>query len=214
MNVVQAEPIRSRNARGEGNRLRDEIVAAATSLLQSVPAQAVTLRAVARAAGIAAPSIYRHFADLDAIFRAVVDLAFDELEVVLRAAPAGQRPVDRLRTVCAAYLSFAREHPQRYRVMFGVDWNASGTMAPSAEELDARAMIGQDALAVLIAAITECVEAGESSSVDPSADAIALWVGLHGLSTLRQTAPSFPWPSELEGALVTSLTRLTGAAAQ
>ena len=55
---------RARNRRGEGARLRDDIVAAAVALLDETGDQAaVSLRAVARRVGIAAPSIYRHFAD-------------------------------------------------------------------------------------------------------------------------------------------------------
>nr|WP_296775603.1 TetR/AcrR family transcriptional regulator [Rhodococcus sp. (in: high G+C Gram-positive bacteria)] len=190
--------------------MSEEIVAAATSLLQSGSASAVTLRAVAREAGITAPSIYRHYADLDAVLRAVVDRAFDELEATLRAAYVGDRATDRLRAVCTAYLSFAREQPNLYRVMFGVVWNAGDSgPEPTSEELDARAKLGLRAFEVLVTGIAECIEEGRSTSADPGTDAAALWVGLHGLSTLRQTAPSFPWPGGLEDSLVDSLARLT-----
>ena len=47
---------------------------------------AVTLRSVARQAGIAAPSIYRHFPDQPAIMLAVVQKAFTELNARLRVA--------------------------------------------------------------------------------------------------------------------------------
>ena len=76
---------RPRNPRGTGDRLRDEILIAAEELLRDMPGEALTLRAVARAAGITAPSIYRHFIDREAIIRAVVDRAFDELERTLGA---------------------------------------------------------------------------------------------------------------------------------
>src|ERR1700684_1098518 len=69
-----------RNARGQGTRLADDIVRGALALVERTGSdEAVTLRAVAREVGIAAPSIYAHFADRDAIVMAVVMRIFDEL---------------------------------------------------------------------------------------------------------------------------------------
>ena len=80
---------RTRNRRGEGARLREDILAAATALLDELGTEeAVTLRAVARRAGITAPSIYSHFPDRQAILLAVVRDAFTELTETLREAAA------------------------------------------------------------------------------------------------------------------------------
>jgi AcrR family transcriptional regulator len=55
---------RTRSARGSGTDLRAEIIAATRRLMSETGhADAVTIRAVARAVGVTAPSIYRHFAD-------------------------------------------------------------------------------------------------------------------------------------------------------
>ena len=70
---------RDRNRRGEGGRLREEILQAATDLLErGGNAEAVTLRAIAREVGISAPSIYGHFEDREAIVSAVIDNAFSD----------------------------------------------------------------------------------------------------------------------------------------
>src|SRR5450755_1847650 len=87
---------RRRNARGEGVRLADDIVAGALALIERAGTdEAVTLRAVAREIGIAAPSIYAHFADRDAIVMAVVLRVFDELSDAIEkgVAAAGPDPV-------------------------------------------------------------------------------------------------------------------------
>ncbi|WP_432562980.1 TetR/AcrR family transcriptional regulator [Kineococcus sp. SYSU DK003] len=199
---------RTRNPRGEGARLREEIVAAATTLLEQGSAAAVTLRAVARGAGITAPSIYRHFADVDAILRAVVDEAFEDFEHRMRAA--GQQPdtaAGRLHAVCRCYLDFAHERPQRYHLMFGGAWNAAAG-ADEATRAD-RSHIGLNAFAALSDAVQGCVDAGVSASTDVFADTTALWVALHGLSGLRETTSLFPWPDDLAGNLVRTLARLT-----
>ena len=71
------EAVRERNRRGEGGKLRAEILEGATALLeQNGSEEAVTLRAVARQVGISAPSIYSHFPDREAIVDAIVDGAF------------------------------------------------------------------------------------------------------------------------------------------
>lgn len=62
------EAVRERNRRGQGTRLRAEILAGATQLLEdSGSEEAVTLRAIARQIGISAPSIYSHFPDREAL---------------------------------------------------------------------------------------------------------------------------------------------------
>jgi len=195
---------RGRNARGQGGRLRTEILAAAAALLDETGDEsAVTLRAVARRAGITAPAIYGHFADRQEVLLAVVQEAFAELTQALGAA-GGE-----LRAVCAAYLGFAADHPQRYRAMFGGLWSARRAVDDAAITPAQATGLGQDALAVLVAALEEEVCTGSSTSTDPTADAVALWLGLHGLAHQRAVAPEFPWPPGIADRLVASLARLT-----
>ena len=109
------EVVRSRNRRGEGGRLREEILAGATELLEETGSEdAVTLRAVARRVGISAPSIYAHFPDREAIVDAIVDSAFDDFNTAIYSAIDGvTEPLVRLRAGCAAYLRFAADRPNR-----------------------------------------------------------------------------------------------------
>ena len=202
---------RVRNRRGEGSRLREDILAAASSLLDETgQEQSVTLRAVARRIGIAAPSIYGHFADRETILLAVVQQAFAELtgELTAARAAAGGDPVEGLRAVGAAYLDFARRRPQRYRVMFGGAWDATAAVeAASVSQADAQAL-GGDALAVLAGVLHACVAAGRSRSTDPYGDSVALWVGLHGLAHQRAVIPNFPWPADTADRIVERLALL------
>src|SRR5260370_17153748 len=71
---------RHRNPRGQGARLTEDIVSGALALIERTgSAEAVTLRAVAREAGIAAPSIYAHFPDRGAVLLAVLPRVFHQL---------------------------------------------------------------------------------------------------------------------------------------
>ncbi|GGP43329.1 TetR/AcrR family transcriptional regulator [Saccharothrix coeruleofusca] len=201
---------RARNRRGEGARLREEIVAAAVDLLEETGDEsAITLRSVARRVGIAAPSIYRHFPDQPAIMLAVTRNAFAELDERLRADvnAAGDAPRARLLALCHSYLEFARTRPGRYRAMFGGVWTPDLSTA-SVTEQD-MATLGRSSMLLLAEALADCVTAGCSTSTDTFADAVALWLGLHGLADQRVAAPAFPWPPDIAERLITSLARLT-----
>ncbi|MER7004982.1 TetR/AcrR family transcriptional regulator [Dactylosporangium sp. NPDC000555] len=200
---------RTRNRRGEGALLRDEIVAAAERLLEREGnEEALTLRSVAREAGISAPSIYTHFADRDAIVEAVLDIAFERLRLlVLDAVGSVEDPVQRLLAGCHAYANFGMDDPARYRVLFGrqrADRPAIGS-PKDIGELPEVWRHRLDSFMVLVDALAECVKAGRSGSTDPFADATAVWTSLHGAVTMRQFIPGFPLPPL--GATVDDLVR-------
>src|SRR5271156_1116793 len=177
-------PKRAPNRRGEGAKLREEILDAARALVEEGGEPTVTLRAVARRVGIAAPSIYAHFADRDAILSALVDEAFDELrDVVSSAMQAENEPSARLRSATTAYFEFATRRPHRYQLAFAAR-DANRRPRESATR----------AFEVLVGAVAACVEAGVSTSDDPFGDATAIWVALHGYAVMRSSRPAFPWP--------------------
>ncbi|WP_026851242.1 TetR/AcrR family transcriptional regulator [Glaciibacter superstes] len=210
--VAGFKPVRARNPRGEGGRLRGEIIAAAIELLdESRDERAVTLRSVARRIGIAAPSIYPHFPDQPAIMLAVVQQEFTALEAGLRSSAerAGDGPSQRLRAVCDTYLEFAQSHPERYRTMFGGLW-VPDLSSSSLTEKD-MVTLGDSAMQVFVEALGDCVAAGQSASTEVPADAVALWVGLHGLAHQRAVSPSFPWPDDIADRIINALAHLNGA---
>lgn len=205
-------PARARNRRGEGGRLRDDIVAAAVELLDEAgDERAITLRSVARKVGIAAPSIYPHFPDQPAIMLAVVRQEFSGLENSLRSIldETDDGPRRRLYAVCNAYLEFARLHPERYRTMFGGLWVPDlGESSLTTQDL---ATLGIETMQILVDALGDCVAAGQSTSTDPSADAVALWLGLHGLAHQRAVTRAFPWPEGIADRIITTLAHLDTA---
>ncbi|MFB4421385.1 TetR/AcrR family transcriptional regulator [Streptomyces sp. QL37] len=205
-------PARRRNRRGEGGRLRDDIVAAAVELLDEAgDERAITLRSVARKVGIAAPSIYPHFPDQPAIMLAVVRQEFTGLENRLRSiiGETEDDPRQRLYAVCDTYLEFARLHPERYRTMFGGLWVPDlGDSSLTKQDL---ATLGMETMQILVDTLGDCVAGGYSTSTDPSADAVALWLGLHGLAHQRAVTRAFPWPEDIEDRIITTLAHLDTA---
>ncbi len=179
---------RATNRRGQGGALRGEVLDAATRLLAGASArQAVTLRAIAREAGIAAPSIYRHFPDRDAILDAVVSQTFVELSracaAAAESAPSGAGTVE---AVCRAYLDFARDHPGPYRVLFARP--PADIASPPATYPD-----GIDAFELLRGVVAQCDGRDLSTAEEVTRDAQCLLAALHGLATLVPATPGFPW---------------------
>jgi AcrR family transcriptional regulator len=209
---------RQRNARGQGARLTEDIVSAALALIERTgSSEAVTLRAVAREVGIAAPSIYAHFPDSGAIVLAAVARIFDELtEAIQRGADsAGTDPVDRLVAGCEAYVAFGLDRPARYSVLFSERrTGAKDYCKPVSIGPDGRPVLefGAESFALLVDSITDCVRAGRSISTDVLADGTAVWVAMHGTVSLRTALPRFPWPdpAAFVREFVLSLARVTG----
>ena len=139
---------------------------------------------------------------------AIVTDAFTELRQQLAEAATGPDPVVRLYAACTAYLDFADRRPQRYRVMFGGLWNAARAVDESAISEAEAAALGQDVLAILVECVQECADAGRSASSNPRADAVALWLGLHGLAHQRAVASTFPWPDDIARRVVDSLAHI------
>ena len=191
---------RHRNPRGQGARLTQDIVAGALALIERTGSDdAVTLRAVAREVGIAAPSIYPHFPDRDAVLMAVVARIFDELTEAIEQGrdSAGHDPAGRLVAGSEAYVAYGLEHPARYRVLFSRQRPGTPDYpTPVPAGPDGRPVPGYGAgtFALLVQGIQDCVTAGVSASTDVAADATAVWVALHGTVSLRTALPRFPWP--------------------
>jgi len=101
-----------------GERTREEILVAATAVvLESGPA-AFSLREVARRAQLAPSALYNHFPNRDALILALALRALGELTAYLESAEAGASASDRLRALGHAYLTFASDRPQEYRLIF------------------------------------------------------------------------------------------------
>lgn len=199
--------LRRRNPKGKGERLRDDIISAATALIGEHGQDALSLRAIARQAGVTAPAIYDHFNDLDDVRRAVVEHTFAEFAAFLASrARDCSDPADRLDALCRAYVEFGLSWPQQYEVMFGP--GAKPSTHRVAKSIDA--VPGAEAFSLLHDAIRTCVDSGIAQPLlKPLEAAMAVWVGLHGYVGLRIAAPDFPWPPA-DALLDTLVHRLAG----
>jgi len=99
--------------------LRDQVVAAAARLLQEEGADAVTTRAVAQAAGVQAPTIYRLFGDMRGLLDAVMSYGFAGYLEAKTSSERAADPVEDLRRGWDLHVGFGVANPALYSLMYG-----------------------------------------------------------------------------------------------
>lgn len=187
--TVESRQPRRRNPRGQGDRLREDIVEAASRLLADPTAPPLTLRGVGRAAGVAATSVYLHFDDTDALVLAVAERHYGLLLEAQRAArDAAATPRDAVRAMALAYCEFGLVNPGLYQVMFA---------NPLPKVTDLRQIPGRAAFEQRTGAVADFLGTGADSAVAFRASTL-IWQLLHGTVGLRISRGYFPWPPVAE----------------
>ncbi|MEV6321967.1 TetR/AcrR family transcriptional regulator [Nocardia sp. NPDC051787] len=182
---------RPRSPRGSGAQLREEILRATAELLaRTGHADAVSIRAVSKLVGVSAPSIYRHFADKDELIEAVVAQAFEDLSAALRAAiDPNTSPMNRLRDQGMAYVRFALQHPEQYRL----------ATAPTTSRGAVDQVLTSGAFQLFAVTVRECMDEGTIAPGDPLPVVLQMWAVAHGIASLLIAKPYLPW-GEVEAA--------------
>jgi AcrR family transcriptional regulator len=99
--------------------LRASLLDAADAVLAERGSQGLTLRDVARAAGVSHGAPYHHFASLNELLAAVAERGFVILGDAMAQAVAVPDTREQLLRVAHAYVACARAQPERFRLMFG-----------------------------------------------------------------------------------------------
>jgi len=164
--------------------LRQALVDGAIRILREEGPEGLTLRAVARAAGVTQAAPYRHFKDRRALVAAVAEDGFRRLGAAMAAQPSKQKrprarsnPGEALRQLAVQYVRFAHAHPAESRVMFGEE------LAPGKENPELRAS-SRAVFDLLSGGIASLQERGIIRKADPDTIAIAAWAMMHGLVML------------------------------
>jgi len=178
MRTASTHPRPHRARRGEGERLRDEILDATEALLVDTGnAGAISVRRVAEAVGRTPPSIYLHFATKDVLMQAVCQRQFDALSERFGTAIADvSDPVEQIRRMARQYVEFALDHPEHYRLLF-----MSGQRT---EVKDLEGLRLSECFGMLHAAVDAALASGRFGPGDSTLIALALWTAVHGLASL------------------------------
>jgi AcrR family transcriptional regulator len=148
--------MREQPRRYHHGNLREALIEAALELLAERGKRALSLREVARRAGVSNAAPYRHFTDRAELLCALAEHGFAELERELSSAGGA------LDALARDYVRFAHAQPARFRLMFERE-HASAAMARLAREPFVRAL--------------------EQHAAPRSAGLVA-WAAVHGIATL------------------------------
>ncbi|MFD0364974.1 TetR/AcrR family transcriptional regulator [Nocardia sp. GCM10030253] len=158
--------------------LRDTLLAACLRLIETEGIGAVSLRRVAREAGVSTGAPYHHFADRSALLAALSTQGFELLgSDVAAARAAADTPLHALTALAEAYVRFSQEHPGHFRLMFRPE------LSQPDKHPDGMAA-GDAAFAVLAETVADCVAAGLLPSDKADTLAVAWWGLAHGLASL------------------------------
>lgn len=163
--------------------LREALMTAATEILEEEGITKLSLRGVARRAGVSQTAPYRHFKDKSALLAAVAASGFRGLAQAMRDGAARQTsPSDQLAEIGQSYVRFAVANSAVFHLMFGPEITDKSSDPDLCEAAD-------EAFAAL--ASTAALSTGKSDSethrgkIDGAPDqAFAAWSMVHGLATL------------------------------
>ena len=147
------------------------LVRAAMELLEESGETALSLRAVARCAGVSPAAPYRHYADREALVSAVATVGYRELAERLTAAHPSPSTPEELARVAIAYVQFALERPALFRIMFG---------EPCEGDNDER-----EAATAAVSHYVRAIVERTFPQADAEALATAIWALVHGLAFLH-----------------------------
>ena len=157
--------------------LHHALVRSGLDLLREEGPEALTLRGVARAAGVSQAAPYRHFADRRALVAAVAEAGFRMMQAAMFHAVDGTDGRTSLKAVAFAYVRFGLKHPALYRIMFGPEVASQDDLPELRETSGAVLGFVREGIAVLQK--QKLVSRGNAHAM-----AIATWSTLHGLVML------------------------------
>jgi AcrR family transcriptional regulator len=161
--------------------LRQELLAQAQAELEESGVEALSLRQIAKRAGVSHTAFAHHFGDARGLLTALTIQGFETLGRKLAGAKARTRgqKLDALVASGLAYVEFALSHPQLFTLMF-----ASRLPDFSDAALDAASMA---AFSEFIDGVRNATKTGEPKSGEVNVPAMAAWSRVHGLALLLLT---------------------------
>ncbi|MFE3289383.1 TetR/AcrR family transcriptional regulator [Rhodococcus sp. NPDC059234] len=158
--------------------LRQVLLASAENTLEREGADGLSLRRLAREAGVSHAAPSKHFRDRRALMDALAESGFHRLTGALAEAVADARPDARARfaALADAYVGFASAHPALLALMYGTKH------APGAPERLTAA--GRESMDLTVRIVTEAQEAGDIGPGDPDRIALVAFATFHGIATL------------------------------
>lgn len=158
--------------------LREVLISSALEILKEGTLQDLSLRALARKAGVSQTAPYRHFEDKEALIVVLIQEGSTILqENMARDSQLTDDPVEQLINLGVAYYDFSQEHPAHFRLMFG----GSLENKEKHEHIFDDAKKGYD---VLDGVISNCMKLPHAPELSANLIRLTSWSLVHGLASL------------------------------
>lgn len=160
--------------------LRNALIQSGLQILAQESIQSLSLRKVAKSAGVSEAAPYRHFKDKEALLAAIAEQGFIRLSERLETAEEqfSDQAARLFYLSCRTYIDFALENPHSMRMMFR--FRSSEGLSDYPDLQDA----ADEAFSYLIDMVEYCQQEGLARSGHPLPLALAAWSTIHGLSML------------------------------
>ncbi|MCH7780185.1 MAG: TetR/AcrR family transcriptional regulator [Acidobacteria bacterium] len=159
---------------------RKRISQATQELFLKEGLEGVSMRKVAKIAGVSAAAIYRHYENKEDLLREIIDEGLQILETYLQPALDEPTPFERLNRLADRFLDFAIEQPKYFEFAF---------MIPNRSISDVRTELAEKnwvTFNLALEQIAACMETGIFKKDDPLGTAITVWAGVYGLVALHR----------------------------
>ena len=156
--------------------LRRALVNAARRLLEAEGPSALSLRAVAREAGVSPAAPYHHFKDKAELLDAVAQEGWEILGGLMAEAKAGAEGMQQLTALGTAYVCFARDNPALYRIMYDA--------ARDKEALPMAVQHNEDSAYCMVRDTMIEHGADPNDEIHLELASAAAWCGAHGLAEM------------------------------
>lgn len=171
--------------------VKDKILDAAREMFLNYGFEKVTMRMIAEKIEYSPTAIYLHFKDKQALFEELCRQDFEGLSQAFRRFARIEDPVERLKNIGHAYVQYALEHPNHYRLMF---MTPHPQLSPEMQE-GRKGNPDQDSYAFLKSCIQDCVASGRfrPELTDVELVSQATWAAVHGVVALHIAMANDDW---------------------
>lgn len=170
--------MKSKKSTYHHGNLREVLISSALEILKEGTLQDLSLRALARKAGVSQTAPYRHFEDKEALIVVLIQEGSAILqENMALASQKVDDPVEQLINLGVAYYDFSQEYSAHFRLMFG----GSLENTEKHEHIFENEQKGYD---VLENVIISCMKLPNAPDLPPNLIRLTCWSLVHGLASL------------------------------
>jgi len=158
--------------------LREALIDSALEILKDGTLDDLSLRALARRAGVSQTAPYRHFEDKEALIAVLKEEGMRKLgEAMLEIVVAEKDPLERLQKLGMRYVDFAEAYPAHFKVMFEYELSDYNKYCGLHDVSDNSFKYLQDT-------VEECLALPNARKINPAVAQFSAWAMVHGLSVL------------------------------